>query len=216
MKKQILTLFLLFGTFLSVKAQSITDLFSASSTQIYWLGIDFSHVKLIGDFSQFGEAGSIGVVGIKNDYFPSWNALILNEREKYDVAGMFRTPEIIFNTDGIKKINAEASTQDMEDDTAPNYSIEAIQDFIQNYSFGVRDGIGLLLLAESLNKTNAIGTYHFLAIDLKTNKIMLHEEFSGKASGFGLRNFWARSYYEVIIEIRDSKFKSWKKQYLPK
>ena len=38
-------------------SQKIEDLFKASDVKVSWLGIDFSHIKLIGDFAQFESAG---------------------------------------------------------------------------------------------------------------------------------------------------------------
>jgi len=32
-------------------SQTAKDLFNPNDLKVYWLGIDFSHVKLIGDFS---------------------------------------------------------------------------------------------------------------------------------------------------------------------
>ena len=208
-------LLFLASTFTS-KAQVVSDLFTKSETEIYWLGIDFSQVKLIGDFSQFGEAGSIGVIGIRDKYFSAWNQLILSEPTKYDVAGMFRKPEMKFNTDAITVINSKASVEEMEAPVEPHYTKEDIQGFIKNYKFGVTSGIGLLMVAESLNKTTESGKYHFVAVNLATNEILLYEAIVGKAGGFGLRNYWARSFYEVIIAVRDNKYKNWKKQYAPK
>jgi hypothetical protein len=213
MKKNLLLSLALLMTTLTIKAQTVADLFTKSETEIYWLGIDFSHVKLIGDFSQFGESGSVGVITIRNKYFPGWNELVLNESTKYDVAGMFRKSNLIINTDGITTINSNTSTEEMEANVEPKYTKDDIQKYIKGYDFGVNKGIGLMFIAESLNKNLAIGKYHFVAVDLSNNTILLHDVFEGKAGGFGLRNYWARSYYEVINEIRDSKYKAWKKEF---
>ena len=42
---------------------------------------------------------------------------------------------------------------------------------------------------------------------------LIYDVFEEMASGFGLRNYWARTYYDVIIEIRDQKYKYWKREY---
>ncbi len=198
------------------QTQSVTDLFTKSETKIYWLGIDFSHVKLIGDFTQFAEAGTVATTTIKAKYFTGWNDLILKEKEKYDIGGMMRKENIIFSIDGIAKINATTATEEMEADLSPNYAKEDIQKFIKSYDFGQKEGIGLLLVAESLNKSRELAKYHFVAVNLATNAILLHEIFEEKPAGIGLRNYWARSFYEVIVEIRDKKYKSWKKEYVAK
>lgn len=213
MKKTfLLSLVIVMSTF-SGRAQTVNDLFTKSTSKIYWLGIDFSHVKLIGDFAHFAEAGEAGPLTIKHKYFPAWNNLILTEYTKYDVGGMFRKESINFKTNAITKINAAASIEEMEDESEPYYKKEDIQNFIKGYDFEVKEGIGMLFVAESLNKYREKGKYHFVAINLATNEILLYEVFEGPASGIGLRNYWARSFYEVIIQIRDHKFREWKKEF---
>ena len=67
--------------------QKAQNLFKTSEDNIYWLGVDFSKVQLVGDFSQFAEAGQKSTVEIKTKYFPAWNRLIVDERSKYEHQG---------------------------------------------------------------------------------------------------------------------------------
>ncbi|MFA7274749.1 MAG: hypothetical protein WC044_12845 [Crocinitomicaceae bacterium] len=208
--------YLLFTAFLTVlsfgsKAQTAADLLSKSDVKISWLGIDFSHVKLIGSFSQFQEAGATGPQLIRDKYFPGWNQLILNE-PKYDVAGMVRKEKVEMNIEPITKINAKADLGTLEGEETPNYTKEDIQRFIKKYNFGEKEGIGMLFIAESLNKTAETARYHFVAINMKTNEILLYDVFNTVPGGFGLRNFWAKSYFGVIEAIKDKKYKAWKKE----
>lgn len=199
-------------SFLAI-SQKIEDLFSKSETQITWLGIDFSHVKLIGEFSQFAEAGQTGTSVIRDKYFFGWNNLILNEYEKYNIDEMIRKENINLKISDINNINRYAVIEDLESDNQPNYSMEEIALFIKKYNFEQKDGIGLLLVADYLDKTREEAKYHFVAINLVNNEVLLYESFITFPSGFGLRNYWAKTYYDVIISIRDFKYKSWKKKY---
>lgn len=210
MKKSLLfaLAFCLSGTLFS---QTVSDLFTSSEHKVYWLGIDYSHVILIGAFNQFAEAGETGPELIKNKYFPAWNALIENEYEKYNVGAMLRKENMEINTAAIDKINAKTHLEDLEGDADPNYTAEQIQKFVKAYDFGVKDGIGVLFLAESLNKNKERGKYHFVAINLSTKEVLLQEAFIGEAGGFGLRNYWAKSYFMVIDQITNKKYKEWKK-----
>ena len=197
-------------------SQKIEDLFTKSETKITWLGIDFSHVKLIGEFSQFAEAGATGAAVIKDKYFSGWNNLILNEYEKYNIEGMIRKENINLNISGIEKINNKTAIEDLESDDQPNYLKEDIALFIKKYNFEEKAGIGLLMVADYLNKTREEAKYHFVAINLTNNEVLLYESFVTKPGGFGLRNYWAKTFYDVIISIRDVKYKYWKKTYGPK
>ena len=196
----------------AAKSQSVQDLFHSSETKITWLGIDYSHVKLIGDFTLFAEWGEYSPSEIKQYYFPAWNDLIYSESDKYDVAEMIRKEILVFKTDAIYTINANASIEDMEAKTDPMYSKEDIQTFIKKYDFQVKEGIGVLLVAESLNKYKEYGKFHFVAIDLSNNTVLLHDIIQGKPGGIGLRNYWARTVFNVISEIKSHRYSKWKNE----
>ena len=212
-KLTVVFVLLVFVVCTKTNAQSVNDLFSASKTQVYWLGIDYSHVRIIGDFSQFSDAGAVTPFVLKEKYFTGWNDLILAESEKYDVKGMFRKENLILDLHAVTKINANTATEDMETYAAPNYTKEDIEKFIYSYNFQIKEGIGLILVAEYLSKVEQKAKYHFAAVNLATNDILIYDVFEEMASGFGLRNYWARTYYDVIIEIRDQKYKYWKREY---
>lgn len=197
-------------------AQTVEDLFQNSPTKITWLGIDYSHVKLIGSFSNFNETTKITPEIIKNDYFVRWNELILKESNKYTIDKMFRKKDINYNIEGITSINAQTDLTSIEQTTSPNYTELQLQQFVKNYFFNQTEGIGLMFLAETLNKTSEVAIYHVLAINLTNNEILLTDKFVTKPGGFGLRNYWASSYLRVIETIRDHKYSAYKKKYLQK
>jgi hypothetical protein len=214
MKRSLLFAVIFSISFFNVKAQTVSDLFNSSSTKVIWLGIDFSHARFFGDFAQFAEAGTTGPLVLKNKYFPSWNELVLSEPQKYDVAGMFRKEKMVYKIGPITKVNSNAPIQELMDaETDPEYKKEDIQKFISSYDFEEKQGIGLLFVTESMNKYRQSGKYHFVAINMSNKEIILHDVFEGKSGGFGLRNYWARSFYEVILQIRDQKYKSWKREF---
>ncbi len=208
MKKQFITVLLLFIAVI-VDSQTAKDLFSPSNVKISWLGVDFSHVKLIGDFSQFYGAGEKDNAQIRDNYFPAWNRLILVEPDKYDIKGMLRNDSIIYDIEMVTKINSSTPNKDMESYNTPNYSKKDIETFVSLYDTKERSGIGILFLAESLNKSMKEAYYHFVAIDMKTKEILFHERLRGKPKGFGLRNYWAGSIYSVIKEIKNERYKVW-------
>jgi hypothetical protein len=105
------------------------------AVRITWLGIDFSQVKLIGDFSQFAGWGHKSSGQIKERYFYSWNALILNERQKYDIKGMTRKSEIFYDIDMIAKLNDSVSLNSLQAYNNPHYTPEDIKQFVSKYDF---------------------------------------------------------------------------------
>ena len=210
MKKYIIILLL--TSSVAANSQTLNDLFSKSDTKISWLGIDYTHVKLVGDFSQFSGIGDENTIEIRNKYFPSWNSLIINEPKKYDVRGMLRKADIFYDIDLIMKMNSETTIEDLESYNNPNYSEEDIKGFVNSISFKNKDGIGVLFIAESLNKINEEAYYHFVAIKMATKEILIQERLRGEPRGFGIRNYWGGSIFNVMDNVKKVYYKRWKNE----
>ncbi|MCB0760345.1 MAG: hypothetical protein KDC12_02400 [Flavobacteriales bacterium] len=210
---KILSLFAALLLTCSLQAQSLSDLFQKSDTEIHWLGIDYSQVKLIGDFSEFADAGDRSVVQVKETYFPKWNYLIVNESAKYDIRGMVRKEKITNSIEMVMKRNGEADVAEMEAYTNTPLSPDDIQGIAKTYDFEGKTGLGLILIAECMDKNAPIAIYHFAVINMNTKEVLLQERFETVPGGIGLRNFWAASYYKVIQDIEKNKYKAWKKEY---
>jgi hypothetical protein len=192
-------------------AQTEKDLFRPD-VKVTWLGIDYSHVKIIGNFAEFFDAGEKSTWQIRDAYFPQWNAIILDEPAKYDIRGMLRKGDIEFDLEMIAAINAQTPLEEMEAYKTVRFSEEDIQSFIKPYDLKGREGIGIVFIAECLNKNALEAWYHFVAIDMPTGRVLIHERLRGQPSGIGLRNYWANSLHKVIRNIRDYYYWEWRKQ----
>lgn len=212
MKKSFITFLLLLAA-ISGNSQTAEDLFMSSDVEVSWLGIDFSHVKIIGDFSQVATASSKSTVQIRDEYFPKWNNLIVTEDRKFDIRGMLRKGYISYDIGMLMKINSDAATEDMEAYKTPYYSKENLEEFISEYNIEKKEGIGVFFIAECLNKTAVEAYFHFVAINMKTKEILVYKRLRGEPSGAGLRNYWAGSIFRVMVEIKDRHYKIWKKRF---
>ena len=197
----------------NANSQSVKDLFTKSATPVYWLGIDFSHVKLIGEFAQFSEWGEAGAEAVRDKYFPAWNELIIREYTKYDVGTMIRKEDVSLKINAIAEVNKNAPIENMVDLSDPNYTEADIRSWVSRYPLENKEGLGVLFIAESLNKLREYGKYHIVVINMSTKEVLIHEVMKGRPGGIGLRNYWARSFCEVMNEIRDYRFREWKKKY---
>lgn len=212
MKKIVLPFLVLFAT-LSVQAQTAYDLFNNPNVKISWLGVDYAHIKLIGKFSEFADFGDQSLAELKNDYFPAWNKVVVNERKKYDIAGMLRRNEVYYDIDMIMAHNEKAALDKLEAYNEPNYSPEDIQKFVKSYNLRGKEGIGIVFIAEAYNKAVEMATYHFVAINMGTGKVIFQQRVKGEPGGFGLRNYWANSIHEVIEKIHDKLYLEWQESY---
>ena len=195
----------------SIFAQTSVEYLKSGKETLIWLGIDFSHVKLIGEFSQFNGAGDKNSRQIRDIYFPAWNQIVLAEPEKYDIRGMLRKNEVFYDIDYILGLNADTELSEMESYNAPKYTKEDIQGFIKTYKPGKEEGVGVAFLVECLNKNAGEAVIHFVMMDLKTKNLILHERLIAEPRGFGIRNYWAGAIYKVIQDITSKYYKRWLK-----
>ena len=213
MKKIFLGLFLLSIGFTKIGfCQSKSDLFKKSSVPIVWLGVDFSHVKLIGDFSQFFNAGEKSTNEIRDRYFTEWNQLILSEPAKYNLEGMLRKDAIQMDIEMIEQLNLTTPLENLEASNTPKYNLDSIKRFVSAYNIASAEKIGIAFIAESLNKNKKEAYFHFIAINLNNKEILVHERLRGEPAGFGLRNYWAGSIYRIMKDIEKIYYKKWKKE----
>lgn len=214
MKKNVLLAIFLLLLVLSMHAQTAKDLFHSEDVKITWLGIDYTNVKLKGVFSQFMGIGEKEPKQVRDDYFPSWNKLILRESKKYDIEGMIHRDKINYEIDHFMEINAETSVSDLEVyDTPDPFTTEDIQKFADEYEHDEKEGIGVYFVAELLDKPENEGWFHFVAINMGNNKVLFHRRLMGEPRGFGIRNYWAGSLYHISKDIRKRKYKKWKKEH---
>jgi len=207
--KKILFAILLSLMVVSAPSQTAPDLFRYD-VPVTWLGIDFSHVRLIGNFSEFQEFGEKSPVEIVTDYFPKWNRIVLDEREKYDIRGMLRRMDISYDIDMIMNQNYRTDPDSIWWYTARRFTAEDIQAFVDGYDLGGKEGIGILFIAECLDKSYEEAWFHFVAINMKTGEILLQQRLRGEPGGFGLRNYWANSVYRVIKDIKYYYYHAWR------
>jgi hypothetical protein len=192
--------------------QNIQDLFLSNDVRVTWLGIDFSHVKLVGDFSHFAGIGEKSSSQIKNRYFMAWNRLVINERDKYDIKGMLHRNEIFYALDMVDSLNDNTPSFELESYNNPHYTPEDIHKFVSSYDVKDMSGIGVIFIAESLNKAENEAYFHFVAINLSTKEVLLHQRLRGEPGGFGIRNYWAGSIHDVMWQLENIHYRNWKMQ----
>jgi len=208
MKKQLL-IFLMLLAVVNTQSQTAQDLFQKSDLKVSYLGIDFSHVKLIGNFAEFFDAGEKNVMEIRDTYFRRWNMVVLNEREKYDIRGMLRKNDIYYDIEMITAVNAQTNLDGIESYNSEKFTEDDIQAFVSQYNLEGKEGIGVVFIAECLNKSAEEAIFHFVAMNMNTREVLFHRRLRGEPQGFGLRNYWANSVYRIIQDIKYYYYNEW-------
>ncbi len=197
----------------SLVAQDVNAIFQ-KATPITWLGLDFTGAKLIGDPEKFNDDAAV------KQLMESINTLMVTEAAKFSISKAFDKTSVenalqIADKQN-KKLKPESLRTDSPFDKAPVMTLKDVEAIVKKYDFEGKDGIGLLFNVESFNKTTQMGSYMITFVNMKTKTVLLTERMEAKAVGFGLRNYWAGSVYNVLKEIGRSEYKAWAKKYAKK
>lgn len=180
-------------TLLLLLAVSITTGFGQNlkNAEVYFYGIDFSKVKVYGaeeSPSQFLDA------------FHSINRLFLAEADKYNVGKRLQVYVKGIDLDPVEAVNDDIEKADLIQNGYGGYQLtdEDIASAIRQLPIKEESGIGLVFIAEVLNKSSQRAKYCVTFFDIESRDVIDVWEGKGKAQGFGLRNYWARSVYNMM------------------
>lgn len=189
MKK--LTLLLCILLSMSAFAQNKEKLKDISEATFY--GVDFSKAKVYG--------ASESVYDFKAAFF-SINQLFITEAKKYNVAKAFKM-KIVTNLQEVEQKISAINEKDIMI-SQDSYKLDAaeISALIKAFPTEAKEGTGLIFVAELLDKSHNRGHYQVVFFDIATKNIIDSWSVNAKAGGFGLRNFWARSVYQVLKDVK--------------
>lgn len=191
MKKTILLLSLALISILSFgqskEAQKNID-------KVVFYGVDYSKAKLIRVPESPGELKSA---------FLRINDLFYSEPKKFDIEKHLKKIAKRTTVEAVKERIEDMDEEEMKTSDL-SYALDSttIKEMIKTLPTKETEGVGLIMICEKINKDQNRGYYHIAYFDIATREIIDTWRASGKAAGFGVRNFWATS---VIKAMRDKK-----------
>lgn len=201
MKKIVLLFIVVFAFSFAAQSQfTKSDVFKVSEITFY--GLDFSNVRLV------GSEGFTDPYTIQNQFFRSWNNLFIAEPDKYNLAEVFGKSNVTINLDIVTERNAMPDPGELVTNEPYSFGADVVSDIIAEYDTG-EEGIGLVFIIESFSKTDEMGYMWVTFFDKSTGEVLLSKHMAGNAGGFGLRNYWAKSYYNVMKDIGKKQWKVW-------
>ena len=204
-----LTATLVFSLFLTnAQAQKLKNFLENTDSSFTWLGVDFTQARLLGD------AGA-NASDIVDRHFAGINEVVVNEPKKYDVSGAFHRSKVNYDIGAMIKRNAAANKEALKSDNSADYSRlkpEDIAKLVKGYDFSGKKGIGVLVVMEAMSKSEKEAAMYVTVVDMDSRRMLLTERMTGKAKGFGFRNYWAFSIHEVLDDF-SSDYKKIKEKY---
>ena len=191
MKRQVIAIsFLVILGFFSTSFSQDSKI-PTSFDKVVWFGVDFTAAKC----TLVTEDPSV----IVNQYLKEINSIILTEQEKYNIKGHFKINELTYNVDLANEFNQKIDPSTFVITTEHKIDIEKVREVIRKYEPKENSGTGLIFVAENLNKVTKQGSYYVCFFDIKTKEIIGYKRMSGGVTGFGFRNYWARSIYNIML-----------------
>jgi hypothetical protein len=212
-------------------AQTKQDVFT--KTEMVWYGLDFSQAKFVGEFNEIGPIQAMGgvvkvktgdttivTIGgggsnaqvIRDNYFKAWNNVIINERDKYYLPEYYSKQAVKADLSAVEVLNAKVNPDSMMMTWgAVALTMEKIQEEVNKYDNKGKSGLGLVYIIESFDKILNLATIHVTFFDMATNKVLLVKRLKTQPHGAGLRNYWAASIREAMVESKKHWHK-WKKE----
>lgn len=180
-----------------------------SQKSFVFMGVDFSKVRLIGDHGQ-GSGTNMPVDYIRDTYFNSYNETILNETKKFDVEAATGGRKITYDFDSAVEINKTADTSSMKimKKTEP-LETEVIRGMLKKYETDSTEQIGLVIIADQMNKYDKEAYYYVIFFDVQYREPVFGAYVKGSAGGFGYKNFWVNTIYEVLKSMKKKDWEYW-------
>ena len=208
--KKILCFLLIFPIHNMIFSQNLENIFNHSGDDIVWLGLDFTQVRLVGDLGTVSRAELIPL-------FDDINRLVVSESSKYNFEAALRRDEIPYDIEIATKLNSAIDPGKAiayaSSDEQGRLNAETISVLVKQYKIEKPEGIGLIFFMETLDKVREKGTMWVTFFSLPDRNVLFTERITGTAGGISFRNHWSRTVYEVIDEIRSTKYIEWKYRY---
>ena len=189
----------------NLSAQTFQDFFKPE-TNVTWLGIDFTDVKVMGHTDMELE-------DLVARQFQGINELVLAEPKKFDLPKAFHKESVASDLSLVKAKNKGISDSQIKSDNDADlarFSNATIDKMVKSYDFGSKKGIGVIFFMEGMSKKKERSYIWVTFIDMGSKKVLYTERMEEKVGGFGLRNYYAKSIYEALEDI-EKKYKDWKK-----
>jgi hypothetical protein len=180
-----------------------------NSSKITFLGIDLTETLFVGGYEEWKSEDELKRLN------PQWNQLMVSEADKYNLRRALRNNNIDYQVGICIDHNDNVNFKEKITFTDPGKPLtsEQIQNIMSSYDFKDLTGLGMMFVIESFNKNKEEGTMALTFVNLNNKEIIYEERLSGPSAGFGLRNHWARSILEAIIQIDKKRYKTWEKTF---
>jgi len=174
--------------------------------EILWTGINFTLAKLTKKGFEYPQE-------VLQYYFNGWNISTINNQKKYDIRLSFQKPIMHYDLSLVTKLNKSTKASQLLTDVISHKDIhndEQIREYISSLSVESETPYALTFLVEYFDSITKRASIWVVIFKTGTMETVLSENFLLKPGGFGTSNYWGRTFYDILFEIKSSAFLRWK------
>jgi hypothetical protein len=171
----------------------------AQANELTYFGLDCSKLIVIGEAATADD--------IVNRFFIAWNTVVITEDKKYDFGKAFKKKEVHKDIAYVSQLNAQRDPSDVIAYGNQSISEDELVSHIKSYKVQ-GSGVGLVFVLENFNKLEEKGTMWVTFFDIESKQVLMAKHMTAKPGGFGMRNFWVRTVYDVLQDS-GKQYKKW-------
>lgn len=172
---------------------------------ILWTGINFSKAKFTRQGLNFSQE-------MLQRSFVEWNILVISDQKKYDIRMSFRKPIMQYDLSQVSRLNKETKApsvvvshigvKDMLEE-------EDVMSMCAGNTWNTDIQYALTFIVESFNAITKNAAIWVVIYHTATSEVALCEKFIKTPGGLGVRNYWARTFYNLLFDIKNHDFPRW-------
>jgi hypothetical protein len=192
-----LTVLVLCAGLQSAFAQTRADIFN-KAVNITWLGMDFTQAKFIG--SEAAYKNEVINAEFVEKYIPAWAGLFLTEPKTYNPAKAVHRDSVSFAYGVTEAVNSKIAKNFFDENPSHFNTLKEadISKLVSNYDFQGHKGIGMMFFVDGLSKARREAGVWVTFVNMNDKTVLLTVYRSGGSRGFGFRNYWAHSWYNIL------------------
>lgn len=161
-----------------------------AKSAVNYYGVDFSKTKAFGVTETGGEM---------KDAFVAINSLVIAEWSKYNPGRFLGLAVALRDISPTTQVNAAIDpSKVVTASSAHSLTNDEIAEMVRRYELQQTEGTGLVIIGELMDKSLARGSFRVVCFDVVSREVLQCSTLSGRARGFGLRNYWAGALYNAL------------------
>lgn len=177
---------------------TLADLDEDREIPITWLGVDFTHAAFVGRFTF-----STSTRKYSEEIAERCNQAFIKDQKSFDLINFFRRKDWRYEMGFAEGLNAALANIDVSKEEMQTFDDTDVLNILSTYPFNADTGVGMMLIAENLNRKTGLGTYIFVVVNT-TERTLLHSSRIEALVSGSPEDYWVNSIYKALAKGANS------------